>query len=355
MAGAIGRYSTGKRARIYIVKRGKGTRAWRALRGKAAPHIEIAAGSTQSDATIPFLFPVRASLHWGQSMTSQETNTQTHMSGSKSSNEPVKLDIEHAVVEDDPRIWSNTKKNVVLFIISGASIIAGLCANIQNPTNAQIEQQLHTSSGDISLSLSLYILAQGILPMIWSAISEIKGCKTVYLFSLVLFTLGSAIVAIFRTIGFVIGMCIIQGTGASAVLAIGAATLAGIYEPHQRGEMMGVFYAAPLLGPLFGSIIGGALTQGLIWRAVFWFLTIWGGIIFSAFLFLFKDTFQKERSMAYQNVLKRRLREQQLSEAMDDSQNISKKESQVNDKDQTSSNDIEAQPMVIPASTIGEV
>ncbi|KAG2085881.1 uncharacterized protein F5147DRAFT_781840 [Suillus discolor] len=51
MAGAIGRSSAGKRARIYIVKRGKGTRAWRALRGKAAPHIEIAAGSTQSDAT----------------------------------------------------------------------------------------------------------------------------------------------------------------------------------------------------------------------------------------------------------------------------------------------------------------
>jgi hypothetical protein len=43
--------------------------------------------------------------------------------------------------------------------------------------NAQIEQQLHASGGDISLSLSLFILAQGNFPIIWSSISEIKGRK----------------------------------------------------------------------------------------------------------------------------------------------------------------------------------
>ncbi|KAG1865633.1 MFS general substrate transporter [Suillus tomentosus] len=288
-------------------------------------------------------------------MKSQDTNTQTHLSSPKSSNEPIKLDIEHAVVENDPRIWSDTKKNAVVFIISGASVITGLCANIQNPANAQIKQQLHTSSGNISLSLSLSILIQGSFPMIWSAISEIKGRKTVYLFSLVLFTLGSAIVAVSRTIGFVIGMRILQSIGASAVLTIGAATLADIYEPHQRGKMMGIYYSAPLVGPSLGSIIGGALTQGLGWRAIFWFLAIWGGVMFLAFLFSFKDTFRKERSMTYQDVLKRRLREQQLSEVKDGSRNISEKELQVNDEDQTSSNDIEAQPTVIPPSAIREV
>ncbi|KAG2090388.1 MFS general substrate transporter [Suillus discolor] len=279
-------------------------------------------------------------------MKSQDTNTQTHVSSPNPSSEPIKLDIEHAVVEDDPRIWSDTKKNVVLFIISGASMISGLCANIQNPANAQIEQQLHTNSGDISLSLSLSILIQGSSPMIWSAISEIKGRKTVYLFSLVLFTLGSVIVAVSRTIGFVIGMRILQSIGASAVLTIGATTLADIYEPHQRGKMMGIYYSAPLVGPSLGSIIGGALTQGL---------AIWGGLMFLAFLLLFKDTFRKERSMTYQDVLKRRLREQQSSEAKDGSRNISEKESQVNDEDHSSSNDIEAQPTVIPASAIREV
>ncbi|KAG0704816.1 vacuolar DHA amino acid exporter [Suillus ampliporus] len=285
----------------------------------------------------------------------QDANdTHTH-SSSKPSNDPVKLDIEHAVVEDDPQMWSNTKKNAMVCIISGASMIAGLSANIQNPANAQIEQELHASSGDISLSLSLFILVQGNLPIIWSAISEIKGRKLVYLFALTFFTLGSVIVAVSRTIGLVIGMRILQGAGSSAVIAIGAATVADIYEPHQRGTMMGVFYSAPLLGPSLGPIIGGALTQGLGWRAVFWFLVIWGGIIFSVFLFLFKDTFRKERSVTYQTVLKRRLRGQQLPEAKDDSRNISEKESGLDGENRTNSKDIEAQQTIIPAPAIKEV
>jgi MFS family permease len=111
--------------------------------------------------------------------------------------------------------------------------------------------------------------------------------------------------------------------------------------------MMGVYYSAPLLGPSLGPICGGALTQGLGWRAIFWFLAIWGGIIFLAFLLLFKDTFRKERSVIYQNVLNSRLQEQQSSEARDESRYILK--SEVGGESQTTSKDIEAQRTVITA------
>ncbi|OAX40731.1 vacuolar DHA amino acid exporter [Rhizopogon vinicolor AM-OR11-026] len=287
-------------------------------------------------------------------------HAQKHSPSSELSNEPIILDIEHTLVENDPRIWSDARKTAILVIISGASMIAGLSANIQNPANAQIEQQLDASSGEISLSLSLFILVQGNFPVIWSAISEIKGRKLVYLFSVALFTLGSAIVAVSRTIGLVIGMRILQGAGSSAVIAIGAATLADIYEPHQRGTMMGVYYSAPLLGPSLGPIIGGGLTQGLGWRAVFWFLVVWGGVIILAFLFLFKDTFRKERSMIYQNVLKKRVREQRSSEAKDKSRNLKVTEKGSQDgENQMNSKDVEAQRTaqrtVIPASVIKEV
>ncbi|KAG1841797.1 vacuolar DHA amino acid exporter, partial [Suillus subalutaceus] len=242
---------------------------------------------------------------------------------------------------------------VILFIISGASMFSGLAGNIQNSANAQIEQELHASSGGISLTLSLFVLVQGNLPFIWSAISEIKGRKFAYLLSIALFIIGSAIVAVSRTIGLVIGMRIVQAAGSSAVFAIGAATLADIYESHQRGTMMGIYYSAPLLGPSLGPIFGGALTQALSWRAVFWFLVVWGGMIFLAFLFLFKDTFRKERSATYQNVLNSRLRKQQQSEAKDESRHISK--SEVGGENQTTSKDIEAQRTVVPSTAIKDV
>ncbi|KAG1879254.1 major facilitator superfamily domain-containing protein [Suillus subluteus] len=70
---------------------------------------------------------------------------------------------------------------------------------------------------------------------------------------------------------------------------------------------MGVFYAAPLLGPALGPIIGGALSQGFNWRASFYFLLICGVIIFLSFLILFKDTYRCERSLTYCAALQRRL------------------------------------------------
>ena len=143
-------------------------------------------------------------------------------------------------------------------------------------------------------------------------------------------------------------------------MAIGAATLADIYEPHQRGTMMGVYYSAPLLGPSIGPILGGGLTQGLSWRAVFWFLAIWGGIIFLAFLFLFKDTFRKERSLTYQNVVKRRVQERMLAQEKHPTRGelpISEKKTSEDGAsgEQPPQVDVEAHPVDVPALAIKEV
>jgi len=93
------------------------------------------------------------------------------------------------------------------------------------------------------------------------------------------------------------------------VIAIGTGTLADLYEPAERGKKIGLYYAAPLLGGSLGPILGGSLTQGFNWRAVFWFLVIFAGLNFISFLVFFNDTFRRERSSAYQAVMKRRSKE----------------------------------------------
>jgi len=59
-------------------------------------------------------------------------------------------------------------------------------------------------------------------------------------------------------------------------MSIGAATLADIFDPEERGSKMGLFYIAPLLGPSLGSIFGGVFTTAFTWRGPFYFLTIVG-------------------------------------------------------------------------------
>ncbi|KAI4522187.1 MFS general substrate transporter [Schizophyllum commune Loenen D] len=212
-------------------------------------------------------------------------------------------------VANDPRQWSTARKNFSLFLISSGAMIAGLAANIQNPAVAEMERSLPATSGEISLSISLFILIQGFAPIMWSSISEVKGRKVVYIVSIAIFTVGSIIVAISNSIGLVIGFRCMQAVGSSAVIAIGAATLADIFEPAERGTKMGVYYMAPLLGPSVASVLGGVLTSGFNWRGPFWFLAIVSGCSLLGFIVFFKDTFRKERSLTYQNILRSRLRE----------------------------------------------
>lgn len=72
-------------------------------------------------------------------------------------------------------------------------------------------------------------------------------------------------------------MRMLSGGSAASVQAVGAGTIADIWEPKERGRAMGIFYLGPLCGPLFAPIIGGALAQRWNWRATLWFLVIYGG------------------------------------------------------------------------------
>ncbi|KAG6813459.1 hypothetical protein H0H92_010793 [Tricholoma furcatifolium] len=141
---------------------------------------------------------------------------------------------------------------------------------------------------------------QGLMRLVWSAISEVKGRKIVYIISLALFATASIIVAIGRQVTLVIGFRCLQGAGSSAIMNIGAATLADLFEPSERGTKS------------IGPVLGGVLTSGLGWRAIFWFLGIFSGVVCLCFVLFFRDTFRKERSLAYQTRLRKHLEETEL-------------------------------------------
>ncbi|KAG2156818.1 major facilitator superfamily domain-containing protein [Suillus bovinus] len=249
------------------------------------------------------------------------------------------IDIEHVAVSDDPRQWSSARKTATLCIVSLATMVSASASNIQNPSNLLIEDNLHATSSQISWTLAAFLIIQGNFPLIWSAASEIKGRKPVYLVASVLFMVGSVALALCQSIEVMIGMRTVQAAGSCAVMAISAATLADIYDTHERGTTMGIFFAAPLLGPAIGPILGGSLSQAFNWRASFYFLLICEVVIFLSFLILFKDTYRRERSLTYCSALQRLLNSKEAIQ----SPNGSIMNGHESSKDQTQAKDIEKQ------------
>ena len=74
-------------------------------------------------------------------------------------------------------------------------------------------------------------------------------------------------------------MRMLSGGASASVQAVGAGTIADLWDTHERGRAMGIFYLGPLCGPLLAPIVGGALAQRWRWRSTLWFLAVYGAII----------------------------------------------------------------------------
>lgn len=87
---------------------------------------------------------------------------------------------------------------------------------------------------------------------------------------------------------------ILSGGAAAAVQAVGAGSIADMWEPKERGQAMGIFYLGPLAGPLVAPIIGGGLAQAWNWRATQWFQGIYGGLTFVIIVLALPETLARK-------------------------------------------------------------
>jgi multidrug resistance protein len=141
----------------------------------------------------------------------------------------------------------------------------------------------------------MYMLSMSIFPLWWSSFSETLGRRTIYLVSFALFVLWNIISAVSTSMGMLIVMRILGGGASASVQAVGAGTIADIWEVRERGKAMGIFYLGPLLGPLLAPIIGGVLSQAWGWRSTQWFQVIYGGVLFIILTFCLPETLVMER------------------------------------------------------------
>ncbi|WVR06869.1 hypothetical protein IAU60_003905 [Kwoniella sp. DSM 27419] len=216
----------------------------------------------------------------------------------KASGNIAATDIEHVPVDDDPREWSGKKKWFALMIVTFGLLGPVMAASIYNPVINELAEDLHATNAEVGLSLSMYILFQGVMPVLWAAISEPS-----YLVSYAIYIVALIVASRAKSMSLLIAMRALQAVGSGAVTAAGAGSLADMYDMHERGEKMGLFYGIPMLGPGVAPLLGGALGQAFGWRSVFYFLAAYAGVMEFFFIF-FPDSWRKERSRVYQKAIK---------------------------------------------------
>ncbi len=136
-----------------------------------------------------------------------------------------------------------------------------------------ISESMNVSVGDISLSVTVYLLVLSGLILTVGRIGDFIGFKKIFLYGFGFFAVGSLLCGLSFSIEFLIISRIIQAIGGAMFTAVGPAIITTAIPKSKRGESLGIQVSLSALGFATGPGIGGFCADFLGWRWIF-FLNI---------------------------------------------------------------------------------
>jgi MFS family permease len=158
----------------------------------------------------------------------------------------------------------------VLALASVASFLVILDALVVATSLTAIQRHLGSSLADLEWTVNAYTLSFAVLLMTAATIGDRLGRRRVFAAGLALFAVASAACAVAPGTGALIAARAVQGAGAATIMPMALALLNGTIPAQRRGWALGIYGSVTGLAAAAGPILGGAVTQGLGWRWIFW-------------------------------------------------------------------------------------
>ena len=156
---------------------------------------------------------------------------------------------------------------VTLFLGTLSVGLSVTAVNIAIPT---IMSSLGTSLNRIQWVLTGFMITRTVLIPSVGWLGERMGDRNLFIASSTIFTAGSLLCSFSWNVESLIFFRIVQAVGAGPLLGVSMAIMFEAFPRHDRGLAMGLFMTGWSLGPFFGPLLGGYLTEHVHWRAIFY-------------------------------------------------------------------------------------
>src|SRR5436305_7163946 len=171
---------------------------------------------------------------------------------------------------DKTRLQSTPLQRWTLGLASVATFVVVLDQLVVATALTAIRRDLGASVGQLEWTVNAYTLSFAVLLMTAAALGDRFGRRRFFTVGLALFGLASAACALAPNVGWLIAARAVQGAGAATIMPLALALMNGVFPPERRGWAAGRFGSVSGLGALLGPVVGGAVTQGISWRWIFW-------------------------------------------------------------------------------------
>src|SRR6266545_737579 len=139
----------------------------------------------------------------------------------------------------------------------------------------------------LSWVVTAYVLGTTVSTPIWGKIGDLFGRKAIFLISIVIFLVGSALCGAAGSSLFggvhdgmteLIVFRVLQGLGAGGLIVNVMAIIGDLVPPRERGRYQGIMAAVMSLAMIAGPLVGGIITDHLSWRWAFYVNLPLGGV-----------------------------------------------------------------------------
>jgi MFS transporter, DHA2 family, multidrug resistance protein len=167
-----------------------------------------------------------------------------------------------------------------------ATIMQGVDNTIANVALPHIQGSLSAAQDQIAWVLTSYIVAVAIMTPLTGWLAGRLGIKYVFLFSVAGFTLASALCGSATSLTQLVVYRLLQGACGAGLVPLSQSVLMQINPPERHGQAIAVWGIGVMLGPIFGPMLGGWLTQDYSWRWIF-YINLPVGVIASLGILVF--------------------------------------------------------------------
>ena len=164
---------------------------------------------------------------------------------------------------------TETQRKRILILLFFGVLMGALDIAIVGPALPVIQRSFMVDDRMISWVVAAYILFNLVGTPLMAKLADIIGHRTIYIVDILIFALGSLVVALSPAFWVVLAGRAIQGFGASGIFPVAAAVIGDTFPPQKRGSALGMIGAVFGVAFLIGPVLGGVILKFLSWHWLF--------------------------------------------------------------------------------------
>ncbi|KAK4655159.1 hypothetical protein QC762_404210 [Podospora pseudocomata] len=209
------------------------------------------------------------------------------------SEQPVSDGVDDVDVPPPYSVWSPWQKKLIVAGAAFGGFFNPITAQVYLPALTVLEDEFGVTEAEINLTVTTYMIFQGLTPILFSGFTDTLGRRPGYIFCFIVYISANIALALANDYEDLLVIRCFQSAGSATIMVICQAVVADIITSAERGAYIALTAIPSILGPSLGPVIGGAMTQYMGWRSIFWMLTIAAGINFLLMLLFIPETCRK--------------------------------------------------------------